>query len=175
MSSHDRVERGEERRKENTTPHAEFERRAVADRRLEKNRQLVTFFLDNHFLGIEVEKVQEVFLSKAMTSVPMASPTVAGLINLRGQIIMTIDLRKRLGFQGRASGEKPMSVVVRTSDGPVNLLVDQIGDVVRVRPDLFEPPPKTLEKRLGEAIDGVYKLEDRLLLALNTELAAQVI
>ncbi|MFQ5588221.1 MAG: chemotaxis protein CheW [Nitrospiria bacterium] len=176
MGTNGKIERGGDRRRENMEPPAEFERRhAVADRRLKNNRQLVTFYLEDHFFGIAVEKVQEAFSSKAMTSVPMAPPTIAGLINLRGQIIMTIDLRIRLGFQSRPSGDASMSIVVRTAEGPVNLLVDKIGDVMLVHPDLFETPPKTLEKQMSETIDGVYKLEDRLLLALNTELATQVI
>ncbi len=175
MNEEEMLARGKERRAENPEPSLETDRRvSISDRRFENNRQYATFYLDDHFLGIEIEQVQEVFLSKEMTSVPKSPASVAGLINLRGQIIMSIDLRKRLGFKENSTGEAPMSIVVRTSDGPVNLLVDQIGDVIRVRPDLFELPPKTLEQQLGMAIEGVYKLEGKLLLALNTECAVQV-
>ncbi len=175
MKDNELIDRGPQRRKQDARLPDEFEQRVeTADRRFENNRQFATFYLENHFLGIEIEKVQEVFLSKKMTPVPMSSPAVAGLINLRGQIIMTIDLRKQLGFKEKRSGEEPMSIVVRSSDGPVNLLVDEIADVIYVRPDLFECPPKTLDDRLGKAIEGVYKLEDKLLLALDTELATRV-
>lgn len=156
--------------------HGAQDRRAeTTDRRRENNRQYATFFLDKHYLGVEVENVQEVFAAKEMTPVPLSDPMIAGLINLRGHIIMTIDLRRRLGFEDRPSDSEVMSIVVRTADGPVNLLVDRIGDVIQVCPDLFEPAPATLETRLRESIDGVYKLEDTLLLALNTELASEVI
>ncbi|MFQ5542927.1 MAG: chemotaxis protein CheW [Nitrospiria bacterium] len=171
------VERGEaDRRSEELASSDAGERRlATADRRHENNRQYATFFLENHFLGVEVENVQEVFTAKEMTRVPLAPPVIGGLINLRGHIILTIDLRKRLGFNDRDEGKEVMSIVVRTDDGPVNLLVDQIGDVIEVRPDLFEPPPTTLDHDLGASVDGVYKLKDKLLLALSTRRVTQVV
>lgn len=147
----------------------------VQDRRLEKRRQYATFYLEDHFLGVEVGTVQEVFKAKPMTAVPLAPQTISGLINLRGHIIMTIDLRKRLGFQTRPPEEKPMSIVVRTSDGLVNMLVDRIGDVIYVLPELFEAPPTTLDPQISETLEGVYKLEDKLLLALVTEKITQVV
>ncbi len=148
---------------------------SVQDPRLETKRQYATFYLADHFLGVEVDTVQEVFKAKPMTAVPLAPQTISGLINLRGHIIMTIDLRKRLGFKARAEEEKPMSIVVRTSEGLVNMLVDQIGDVIHVLPELFESPPTTLDPQLSETLEGVYKLEDQLLLALSTERIIQVI
>ncbi|MBI3805816.1 MAG: chemotaxis protein CheW [Nitrospirae bacterium] len=128
-----------------------------------------TFFIEDHFFGVEVENVQEVFTAPAITSVPLAPSIIAGLINLRGEIVTTIDLRVRLGFSPRAAGVEAMSVVVRTLEGPVNFLVDQIGDVIEVLPSLFEPPPETVDAQLASVLDGVYKLEDRIFLALNTE------
>lgn len=171
----EKVDRGEERRGENLgAPDGEERREATADRRHENNLQYATFRIGAHFLGVAVGKVQEVFTAREMTGVPLAPPVVAGLINLRGHIILTIDLRKRLGFSERDTDEEVMSIVVRTSDGPVNLLVDEIGDVIEVRPDLFEPPPATLDKTLSETVEGVYKLKDELLLALNTESITQI-
>lgn len=175
MSTDIEIERGDERRESQVSGSEHYDRRAaIADRRQGNNRQYATFYLEGHYLGVEVENVQEVFTAKEMTPVPLSSPMIAGLINLRGQIIITIDLRRRLGFQDRPPEDEVMSIVVRTMDGPVNLLVDRIGDVIEVRPDLFEPPPQTLEAQLGEAIEGVYKLEGQLLLALSTELASEV-
>ena len=90
-------------------------------------------------------QVQEVIRYQAMTRVPLAPTVVSGLINLRGQIVTAIDLRRRLGLAGPADeGLHPMNVVVRTDDGAVSLLVDEIGDVVEVTDDAFEPPPETL-------------------------------
>src|SRR4051794_28626709 len=95
-------------------------------------RQYCTFFLDEHYFGIDVLKVQEIIRFQQMTRVPLAPPAVRGLINLRGQIVMGIDLRRRLGLQGAAAEATPVNIVVRTDDGAVSLLVDEIGDVVEV-------------------------------------------
>ena len=76
-------------------------------------QQFCTFFLDGLFFGVEVHKVQEVIRYQGMTAVPLAPAVIGGLINLRGQIVTAIDLRKRLALRPRAGGEQPMNVVVR--------------------------------------------------------------
>jgi purine-binding chemotaxis protein CheW len=93
------------------------------------------------------------------------------LINLRGQIVTAIDLGHRLDLKRRESQELPMNVVVRSEDGAVSLLVDEIGDVLDVEESSFEAPPETLRGPARELVRGVYKLKDRLLLVLDTERA----
>ncbi|MFQ5579240.1 MAG: chemotaxis protein CheW [Nitrospiria bacterium] len=161
------VERGADRRL--SPSDSGDRRRSTADRRHLNNRNYATFFLDDHYLGVEVEKVQEVFTARDMTRVPLSSPMIAGLINLRGQIITAIDLRKRLGFGSRSNDDRTMNLVVLTENGVVDLVVDRIGDVIGVYPDLFDYPPSTLDRRLEGVVEGVYKLDGKLLLALNTE------
>ena len=136
---------------------------------MDNKRQFCTFFLDKFFFGVEVMKVQEVIRYQEMTPAPLASATVRGLINLRGQIVTAIDLRRRLGLSERPDGQLPMNVVVRTEDGVVSLLVDEIGDVVDADEETFERPPETLQGLARELIQGAYKLRDRLLLILDTE------
>jgi len=130
--------------------------------------QFCTFYLNKHFFGIEVEKVQEVFRYQEMTPIPLAPPTIKGLINLRGQIMTAIDLRKRLQMPDRPDGELPMNVVIRTPGGAVSLLVDEIGDVLEMSLDDYEPPPDTIEGITRDLVRGVYKLEGTLLLILDT-------
>ncbi|HEY9073267.1 MAG TPA: chemotaxis protein CheW, partial [Desulfobaccales bacterium] len=91
-------------------------------------KQFSTFVVDHLLFGVEVEKVQEVIRYQEMTRVPLAPPVVKGLINLRGQIVTAIDLRRRLGLRERATADLPMNVVIRHDDGAVSLLVDEIGD-----------------------------------------------
>jgi len=134
-----------------------------------EEKQFCTFFLDGLFFGVGVQKVQEVIRFQEMTRVPQAPPVVGGLINLRGQIVTALDLRRRLELREREAGQRPMNVVVRTDDGVVSLLVDEIGDVVEVDQESFEPPPETLRGVARELVLGVYKLKDRLLLLLDTE------
>ena len=135
---------------------------------MKDEKQYCTFYLNKHFFGIDVLDVQEVFRYQEMTTVHLAPPVVSGLINLRGQIITAIDLRRRLGLPVRLDGEKPMNVVVRTDEEVVSLLVDEIGDVLEVSEDKFEPPLGTITAAMRDLIKGVYKLEENLLLILDT-------
>jgi purine-binding chemotaxis protein CheW len=137
-------------------------------------RQYCTFYVGDMYFGIWVREVQEVLLYQDMVRVPLASPVVRGLINLRGQIVTAIDLRRRLGLPDREDGTDPMNVVVRTDDGAVSLLVDQIGDVVEVDERTFERAPENLRGRSRELIEGVYKLDGDLLLVLDAHRAIDV-
>ncbi len=141
---------------------------------MEIEKQFCTFYLDDLFMGVEVAKVQEVLRYQEMTSVPLAANTVSGLINLRGQIVTAIDLRKRLELNERPEGTLPMNVVVRTNEGVVSMLVDSIGDVLEVPENAFEQPPETIEGMTRHLVLGVYKLADSLLLILDTEKAVNI-
>lgn len=134
-------------------------------------QQFCTFFLNDLFFGVEVEKVQEVIRFQEMTRVPLAPKLVGGLINLRGQIVTALDLRKKLELPNRANKQVPMNVVIRTDDGAVSLLVDEIGDVVEVEQSAFELPPDTLTGTARQLIRGAFKLKNRLLLVLDTDKA----
>ena len=119
-------------------------------------QQFCTFYIQGLLFGVEVKTVQEVIRHQEMTGIPLAPEVVAGLINLRGQIVTAIDLRRRLGVRDRLADELPMNVVVRTADGAVSLLVDEIGDVVEVEEKDFEEAarnacqhqPRTHSRRL---------------------------
>jgi purine-binding chemotaxis protein CheW len=130
--------------------------------------------LDGLFFGVEVDRVQEVIRYQPMTRVPLAAPVVSGLINLRGQIVTAIDLRRRLELNERPADRMPLNIVLRTEDGPVSLLVDEIGDVLDVDAESFERPPDTLKGTGHELVLGAYKLVDRLLLILDIRRAIAV-
>jgi purine-binding chemotaxis protein CheW len=137
-------------------------------------RQLCTFTLDGLCLGIDVRQVQEVMTYREMTRVPRAAAVIRGLINLRGQIVPALDLRRRLKLNEAPVGWLPMNVVVQGGDGPVSLLVDEIGDVVQVAEADFERRPETLTGVARELIEGAYKLEGQLLLVLDTARVLQL-
>jgi purine-binding chemotaxis protein CheW len=132
-------------------------------------RQFCTFSLHKLFFGVEVQRVQEVIRYQPMTRVPLAPRVVRGLINLRGQIVTAIDLRRRLELPDGPPDRLPMNVVVRTGEGPMSLLVDEIGDVLEVAEEMFERLPETVKGVARELILGAYKLPDRLLLVLDLE------
>src|SRR5712692_7401401 len=135
--------------------------------------QFCTFYLDKLMFGVELQKVQEVMRYLELTPIPLAPDVVSGLMNLRGQIVTAVDLRRRLELPNRPDDMLPMNVVIRSADGAVSLLVDEIGDVVEVDDDSFERPPETLQGKVREVILGVHKLEKQLMHVLNTEKACE--
>jgi len=135
-------------------------------------RKYCTFLVGSLLYGVDVDQVQEVIRFQDMTPVPLAAAAVRGLINLRGQIVMAIDMRKRLGLGPLPEGQLPTNVVVR-ADGAVSLLVDEIGDVVDVNGG-FEDIPDTLHGEARQLISAVCKLEGRLLLVLDVAAAINV-
>ncbi len=141
-------------------------------------RQFCTFRLGRHLFGIPVERVQEVFRFQEMTRVPLADGNIRGLINLRGQIVTAIGLGRMLGLSAEEPGDDdvaadeeslPMNVVVRSGDEVISFLVDDIGDVLEVGEEDFEPPPETMNQIGRDMCLGVYKLDDDLLLTLDID------
>jgi purine-binding chemotaxis protein CheW len=130
-------------------------------------REMVTFLLADDLLGVDVGDVQEILGELPLTAVPLAPPAVAGLVNLRGEVLLAVDLRARMGRPPRGADEPSSNVIVRTGRGQVCLVVDRIGEVVSVRPDQFEPSPHTLDEHARALVRGAYTLPDRLLLDLD--------
>lgn len=136
--------------------------------------QLSTFHVGKYLFGVDVSLVQEVVRLQQITPVPLAAPEIAGLINLRGEVLTAIDLRTRLGLPQADSDREPVNVVVRVDDEPVSLLVDEIGGVLEVSQVPFEQTPSTVDERVRDLLLGAYTLPDRLLLALNAQAVLDV-
>jgi purine-binding chemotaxis protein CheW len=132
-------------------------------------RQYASCFVDDLLFGIRVEQVQEVTDRLNITPVPLAPAAVRGLLNLRGQILTAIDLRRCLQLNERSAGNPPVHMILRTDERAVSLLVDRIGGVVVVDDADFELPPSTLRGRSRELILGAYKIDQGLLLALDSD------
>ena len=137
---------------------------------------LCTFTLDGLFLGISVGEVHEVLLAQALTPVPLAHPVVAGLINMRGQIVAAVDLRRVLRLPARADNSPPpVNVIVRSGHELISLLVDQVGDVLEIESRLFTPPPDTTSPETKHLFRGAYQLPQQLLLVFDTNRAIEAI
>lgn len=133
---------------------------------MSKQRLYATFFIDRFFYGIPIEQVREVLLSQPLAQVPLAPPAVAGLINLRGRLMTVIDLR-RLLLQGEAIADA-MNIVVYGDDGSeVSLLVDRVGDVLTLAVTGIEDVPATLQGAARDFLQGVYPLDEQLLLLVD--------
>ena len=135
-----------------------------------ETRQYSTFRVADMFMGIELTRVQELLRFQEMTSVPLAPRAIEGLINLRGQIVTALDVRRILGLPAVESEEKlPMNIVIQSEGGPVSLLVDEICDVLDVPLAASTPLPENMPALQKDLIEGVYQLDSGLLLILNTD------
>ncbi len=129
--------------------------------------QLVTFNVGEEEFGVEILAVREINRMMEITRVPHAPPFVEGVINLRGRVIPVVDLRKRFGLGAIERDKNTRIVVVELGDKVVGFLVDSVSEVLRVPEDLVEPPPPIVGGIDREYLDGVVKLEDRLLILLD--------
>ena len=136
-------------------------------------QQFCTFYVGDLFLGIEVERVQEVLRDSDITPVPTAPASVRGLINLRGQIVTAIDLGTRFGIADREGGSSTV-LVLDAGSSLLSFVVDRAGDVVEVNDESLEKPPDTLKGEARRLIRGTYKLQKKLLLVLDVENALEL-
>jgi purine-binding chemotaxis protein CheW len=127
----------------------------------------VTMVIGGQTFGIPVLDVRDVLGPQIITRVPLAPAEIAGSLNLRGRIVTAIDMRRRLGLPADGFAEKAMAVVVEHEDEPFSLLVDEVGEVLSLPSTLCEPVPATLGPRWRNVSQGIYRLEDKLLLVLS--------
>ena len=131
--------------------------------------QFCTFYLGHNLFGVAVLDVQEVVRQHEITFVPLAPRVVRGLINLRGNIVCTIDMRRVLKMQPLADESQSINIITRVAGGLVSLLVDQIGDVIDAPEEKFEPVPATLGSESRHVIAKVCALPQSLLMILNPD------
>jgi purine-binding chemotaxis protein CheW len=141
---------------------------------MSEKRQFSSFYVNNLMFGIAVEEVQEIAGALAMTTVPLAPAKVAGLINLRGQIIPAIDLRTCLQIEGERTERPAVNMILHSTGGYSSLLVDRVGEIIEVDDSAFELPPETLKGPARELIQGTYKLEGKLMHVLELERTLRV-
>lgn len=133
--------------------------------------QFVTFTIAGALYGIEVLRIEETLGHLNRTPVPLAPLAVAGLVNLRGQVVLTIDLRPKLGLTPLSPSQESMMVVIDVEGESISLLVDSVGEVLSVKKEDFEAAPPTLSDEIRELVTGAYKLQDGLLLTLDVSAA----
>jgi purine-binding chemotaxis protein CheW len=128
--------------------------------------QWATFHLGGEQFALPVEDVQEVLLKQPLTPVPLAPDEIMGLLNLRGSIMPAIDLRRRLGFPDGEQRDQKL-LVLKGAEGPVSVVVDDIGDVFELDGKGWRPPPDTLESTHRSFVFGVFPLDGQVLLGLK--------
>lgn len=130
-------------------------------------RLLCTFHVADLYLGLDIASIQEVLRGQEVTRLPLASPAVRGIINLRGRIVPAVDLRRCLELGPAPEGLAPTTIVVRAPETAVSLLVDDVGDVMTLSEEAFARTPETVRASARDLLHGVFQLEDRLLLELD--------
>lgn len=134
----------------------------------EEHELVATFYIGKDIYGVAAINVQEIVRFQQMTVVPHAPDYILGLINLRGQIVTSIDLRFRLTGEHMAVSEECMNLILKTEDGIYSVLVDDVGDVLDIGQSQLEPPPETMSPGMRTYVNHICKLEKKLLNILDT-------
>ena len=129
-------------------------------------REYVTAEIGGQMIGMPILRVQDVFIPEGPTRVPLAPPEIAGVLNLRGRIVTLIDMGRRLGLSG---GSGSLAIGVESRGESYGLLIDAIGEVLKLDEDAREPKPVNLDPRLARVSTGIHRLDDRLLLVLDVD------
>ncbi|MEZ5786491.1 MAG: chemotaxis protein CheW [Xanthobacteraceae bacterium] len=131
--------------------------------------EFVTVMINDQLFGLPISRVQDVFMLDRLTRVPLSEPEIAGVLNLRGRIVTAIDMRCRLGLPKRADDKKPMAIGIESKGESYGLLIDTVGEVLRLPEDTREPNPVNLDGRLARVSSGVHRLDGQLLVVLDVE------
>src|SRR5215213_4550417 len=128
--------------------------------------EYVTVTIGGQLFGLPISRVQDVFMPDRITRVPLAAPEIAGVLNLRGRIVTAIDMRRRLGLPPRTDGKPTMAVGIELKGESYGLLIDMVGEVMKLGEESREPNPVNLDTRLGGVSAGAHRLAGLLMVLL---------
>ena len=131
--------------------------------------EYVTAVIGGQLFGLLISRVQDVFMPERLTRVPLASGEIAGVLNLRGRIVTVVDMRARLGLPKATGGKVPMAVGVDLRGESYGLLIDQVGEVLRLPEDSREENPVNLDPRMAKLAGGVHRLDGQLMVVLDVD------
>jgi len=131
--------------------------------------EYVTAGIGGQLFGLPISRVQDVFLPERLTRVPLAPPEIAGVLNLRGRIVTTIDMRRRLDLPQPSGDTSRLAIGIDCRGESYGLLIDEIGEVLKLSPASREDNPINLDPNLARVSAGVHRLEGRLLVVLDVD------
>ena len=134
-----------------------------------KQTEYVTAMIGGQLFGLPIMRVQDVFIPERLARVPLAPPEIAGVLNLRGRIVTLIDLRRRFGLGQRDVGEPVMAIGVESRAESYGLLIDSVGEVLKLDDAAREPNPINLDQRLARVSAGIYRLDGQLLIVVDVD------
>jgi purine-binding chemotaxis protein CheW len=131
--------------------------------------EYVTFAAGGQMFGLPIGRVQDVFKPANITRVPLAGAEIAGVLNLRGRIVTAIHLYARLGLENSNKPETPMAIGIEFDGESFGLLIDNIGEVLKLADADREPNPINLDRNLARVSSGVFRLDGQLLVVLDID------
>lgn len=131
--------------------------------------EYITAHVADQLFGLPISAVQDVFMPDRLTRVPLAPKEIAGVLNLRGRIVTAVDMRARLGMPPRTGDRPPMAAGVEYRGESYGLLIDNVGEVLRLPESGLEKNPVNLDPRLARMSAGVYRLEGQLMVVLDVD------
>jgi len=131
--------------------------------------EYVTVTIAGQLFGMPISRVEDIFMPQSITSVPLSDPEIEGVLNLRGRIVTAINMRKYLGLPQREDGDQSMAVGVEYRGESYGLIIDGVGEVLRLSGKTFESNPTNLDRCWSEISQGVHRLENELMLVLDVE------
>ncbi|MBA1154743.1 chemotaxis protein CheW [Microvirga mediterraneensis] len=134
-----------------------------------KQMEFVTVSVAGQLLGLPISRVHDVFVVSEMTTVPLAPGEIAGLLNLRGRVVTAVSLRRRLGLGDSGGTERRMAVGLENHGEAYGLLVDEVGEVLKLDPDEMQPNPVHMDRGWVGLSQGVHQLHDKLLIVLDVD------
>ena len=131
--------------------------------------EYVTAMIGGQLFGLPILRVQDVFLPERITRVPLAPTEVAGVLNLRGRIVTLIDMRRSLGLEESTGKGQRMAIGVERGGESYGLLIDSVGEVLKLDDTAREPNPINLDPRLARVSLGIHRLEGQLLMVVDVD------
>lgn len=131
--------------------------------------EYVTAMIGGQLFGLPIVRVQDVFIPERLTRVPLAPPEIAGVLNLRGRIVTLIDLHRRFGLGQRENGVTSMAIGVESRAESYGLLIDSVGEVLKLGDATREPNPINLDQRLASVSAGIHRLDGQLLIVVDVD------
>jgi purine-binding chemotaxis protein CheW len=135
----------------------------------EQVTEYVTVMIGGQLFGLPISRVQDVFMPDRVTRVPLSAPEIAGVLNLRGRIVTAIDMRRRLGLPPRTDDKPSMAVGIELKGESYGLLIDTVGEVMKLSETTRESNPVNLDARLGRVSGGVHRLDGQLMVILDVD------
>ena len=131
--------------------------------------EYVTAIIGGQLFGVPITRVQDVFVPDRLTQVPLAPPEIAGLLNVRGRVLTVVNMWKRLDVERKETSNRQLALGVELHDESYGLLIDQIGEVLKVAAASREDPPINLDRKLAHVCTGVHRLDGKLMLVLDLD------